>query len=202
MDINTYIVLKDIFNSIDCKCFEGYYIAKINISKVNSRVETSNPSYKKIDRRNIIILKSYEVLANSAIYEIHITYFKPLVNIKASISCLESRELDSELKMSDELGEMIKFDNLDMKWFYDNCSDDNSIHFGENPVIPAVVLLKKINQYLNQVIEGSNSVSIKFYEPIYLLDNLYMNYIKDISLKLTSESRSVSKNKIIIHGVK
>lgn len=200
MNISAYMVLKDIFNSIDGEFFEGYYIAKINISKVNSRVETSNPTYKKIDRRNIIILKSYEVLANSAIYEIHITYFKPSVN--ETIKKVSSDFRESEQQFIAELDNKVIFDNLDMKWFYDNCSDDNSIHYGENPVIPAVVILKKIDIYLNRIIEGSNSVSIKFYEAIYLLDNLDTNYIKDVSLELTSESQSIRKNKIIIYGVK
>lgn len=200
MNISAYMVLKDIFNSIDGEFFEGYYIAKINISKVNSRVETSNPTYKKIDRRNIIILKSYEVLANSAIYEIHITYFKPSVNETNKKVSSDFRE--SEQQFIAELDNKVIFDNLDMKWFYDNCSDDNSIHYGENPVIPAVVILKKIDIYLNRIIEGSNSVSIKFYEAIYLLDNLDTNYIKDVSLELTSESQSIRKNKIIIYGVK
>jgi len=194
------MVLKDIFNSIDCECFEEYYIAKINISRVYSRVETSNPSYKKIDKRNLIILKSYEVLANSAIYEIHITYFKPSVN--ETIKKLSPDFCESEKQIIAESADKVKFDNLDMKWFYDNCSDDNSIHYGKNPVIPAVVILKKIDVYLNRIIEGSNSVSIKFYEAIYLLDNLDMNYIKDVSLELTSESKSIRKNKIIIYGVK
>lgn len=201
--ISMYIKLKDIFNSIDSRYFEGYYIAKIKISRVNFGVEISKVSYKKIDKRNIIFLKTYEMFANSEIYEIHITYFKPAIGKERASDKMDSEELGYDSKSIDvaKVSDII-FLKEDMNWFFENCNDRNTIHYGENPVVPAVIILKKIDKYLNKIIETNNSVSIKFYETIKLLDNLELNYTKDISLELTSKEQLIRKNKIFIYGVK
>jgi hypothetical protein len=89
-----------------------------------------------------------------------------------------------------------------MNWFYANCNDSNFIHFGENPVVPAIVIIKKLEYYLHKIIKGNNNVSIKFYKPIRLLETLEFEYILESNLYVTKKAESSKQNILTIYGVK
>lgn len=192
------------FNSIDANDFDGYYIVKINIIKksfAELRLESKEKaSYKNVKKKNIIIINFNKVFIDDMEFEIQITYFKkPHIN---STNGVDLKKVNSNKVEAINDFEIVRFDLQDMKWFYDNSNDSNSIHRGEKLIVPAIVILKKINFYLEDLIKKNRIVNIKFNDAIHLFEDLNVSYMSNLKFELNIINCSSNNNKIFIYGVK
>jgi hypothetical protein len=137
---------------------EGYFIAKIEVfEKVKN--EAIGIQFKVISDS----LKSAIIIDEFADNELIMIILIHTIN-------KESKNKSKELLMESS-SIAINLTKFELDNYLVISGDTNSIHYGENPVIPALMILNNILNYLGYT---PKYYTIKFYSPVYLKSKIYI----------------------------
>lgn len=133
---------------------EGYFIAKIEVLKFENRA--SGIVYKSISNQSnsaIIIDKLSDIQSLTVI----------LIKSDNNLILQKTTEDFKNLLFQKSLSE------IELKNYLAFSGDKNPVHFGENPIVPGLMILE--NFFQNSV-EIPNFFKIKFYNPLHLQEVL------------------------------
>lgn len=154
---------------------DGFLIAKIEVKSgdcVNNGIQ-----FKKLYENKIAAIIQEQLLENEWV---------KLILIKSGIS-------ENEGKSSNNLGEKIsevQFSKIELEEFLEKSGDKNSVHFGENPIVPGLLILEKILDLIN---EKLNLFEFKFFTPMHLNSKLSIYKVSDNEYVGSTENKIIFK---------
>lgn len=144
---------------------DGYYIGKITIATFEkSNLEKHSKTFLK--RGNSVFINDF-ISENQSIN---------IVLIKPKSPSLKSESFKKILKTSVDSK---SFSKQELSKYLTYSGDKNAIHFGENPILPGILILDYILNYFSPI---PSSFSIKFTNPIVLNNILYTSKITENEL--------------------
>lgn len=141
---------------------DSYFIAKIEVQKLEEL--KTGIFYKKLGSYKHTAIISDKLSDNQLLTVILIKSENGQIKSKYGIN--DSNSFQFETKFSIE----------NLKQFLEETGDKNSLHFGENPIVPGLMVL---DFYLKSILTIPFEFNIKFLNPLHLQKDLIIYKIND-----------------------